>query len=118
MAFSQEISWNFPPPFRSRGVATLFGGQNGGNKAFRLAGAARGHQGGARQYPHDAQEIPSLHPTLPLLVAGGRGTGARWQDTPPPISSEPTLRIFFIAPTIPWQFSQSPPALTCRLWEK
>jgi hypothetical protein len=42
----------------------------------------------------------------------------RWQDTHHPISSEPTLRIFFIAPTFPWQFSQSTPALTCRLWEK
>jgi len=59
---------------------------------------------------------------LPLLVAGGAVPGrplglsslylwqvaqsrgaplARWQETHHPISSEPTLRIFFIAPTIP-----------------
>ena len=52
-------------------------------------------------------------------VAQSRGAPrARWQDTHHPIFSEPTLRIFFIAPTFPWQFSQSTPALTCLLWEK
>src|SRR4030042_6725320 len=44
------------------------------------------------------------------LWQGGQSRGAppaRGQDTHPPISREPTLRVFFIAPPLPWRLLQS-----------